>query len=324
MTQTSTKESRRTRRTEVSASPRTASNSHLSLRYRREARAGYLFLSPSLLFFVVFLIIPTIFAVILSLSEWGGYDLSKIRLTGLQNYVGVLNLDGTFVLPILVNTFVFAALAVLLAVGGSLVVAELIEHLRLQGFWRFLYFLPFVATVVAVGNVWKMMYQPAGLINGILNVLGVNSIGFLSDPDLALPAVAVVQAWSSIGAAVLILTAGLKGIDRNVYEAAEIDGSGRWRTFFSITLPLLRPSLLFVLITQVIAGLQSFAIIIVMTGDGGPANATNVAAFEMYQQAFKFGAWGAASAMAMVLFVIIFVVTLLQLWISRKRGGDEE
>jgi multiple sugar transport system permease protein len=294
-----------------------------SRRLRRQGRAGYLFLAPSLLFFTVFLILPSFFAIFLSLSQWGGYDLTQIKLIGVKNYRDVLNFHGTFVSPILVNTLVFAALSVILAVAGSLVVAQCIERLRFQGFWRFLYFLPVVATVVAIGNVWKLMYQPSGLINGILNALHVNSIGFLSDPSIALPSVAVVQAWASIGAAVLILTAGIKAIDRTIYEAAEIDGANSWRTFWGITLPLLRPSLLFVFITQCIAGMQSFALIIVMTKDGGPANATNVAAFEMYQQAFRFGAWGTASAMAMVLFVIIFIATLIQLWVSR-RAGDED
>lgn len=293
-------------------------------RYTKESRAAYLLLSPTLAFFALFLILPSFFAIFLSLSEWGGFDLTKISFLGPDNYRQILSLDGTFVLPILVNTLVFAFLAVILAVVGSLVVAQCIEHLPLQGFWRFLVFLPVVATVVAVGNVWKMMYQPSGVINGLLNLLGVNSIGFLSDPDIALPSVAVVQAWTSIGAAVLILTAGIKAIDQSMYEAAEIDGATTWRTFWSITLPLLRPSLLFVFITQFIAGLQSFALIIVMTKDGGPVNSTNVAALEMYQQAVKFGAWGTASAMAMVLFVIIFVITLIQLWVNKRMGGDDD
>ncbi|MCI0158883.1 sugar ABC transporter permease [Leifsonia shinshuensis] len=294
-----------------------------SRRFRREGRAGYLFLAPSLLFFLIFLILPSFFAIFLSLSKWGGYDLTQIHFIGVQNYTDILNFNGTFVSPILVNTLVFAALSVVLAVAGSLIVAQCIERLRFQGFWRFLYFLPVVATVVAIGNVWKMMYQPSGLINGLLNALHINSIGFLSDPKISLPSVAVVQAWASIGAAVLILTAGIKAIDRSVYEAAEIDGANSWKTFWSITLPLLRPSLVFVFITQCIAGLQSFALIIVMTKDGGPVNSTNVAAFEMYQQAFKFGAWGTASAMAMVLFVIIFIITLIQLWVSRRAGDDD-
>ncbi len=295
-----------------------------SKRFRKEARAAYLFLAPSLLFFLIFLILPSFFAIFLSLSRWGGFDLTQIKFIGVDNYRDIWNFDSTFVSPILVNTLVFALLAVVLATTGSLVVAQSIERLSFQGLWRFLYFLPVVATVVAVGNVWKMMYQPSGLINGLLNALGVNSIGFLSDPSLALPSVAVVQAWASIGAAVLILTAGIKAIDRSLYEAAEIDGTNTWTAFWFITLPLLRPSMAFVFITQAIAGLQSFALIIVMTKDGGPSNSTNVAAFEMYQQAFKFGAWGTASAMAMVLFVIIFVITLVQLFVSRRVAGDED
>jgi multiple sugar transport system permease protein len=309
---------------DLSARRRRKTDKVSSRRFRKEARAAYLFLSPSLLFFAVFLILPSFFAIYLSLSKWGGFDLTQIRFIGLGNYSQILNFSGTFVSPILVNTLLFALLSVVLSVFGSLVVAQCIERLRFQGAWRFLYFLPVVATVVAVGNVWKMMYQPSGLINGILNFAGVNSIGFLSDPDIALPSVAVVQAWASIGAAVLILTAGIKAIDQSLYEAAEIDGANSWTAFWSITLPLLRPSLVFVIITQAIAGMQSFALIIVMTKDGGPANATNVGAFEMYQQAFRFGAWGTASAMAMVLFLIIFAITLLQLWLSRRAGRGED
>ncbi|WP_433160422.1 carbohydrate ABC transporter permease [Kribbella sp. CA-247076] len=288
----------------------------------REGRAAYLFLAPSLLFFCVFLILPFLFAIALAFSDWGGFDLGTIEWAGFSNFAEVLSFDGAFVRPILVNTLLFAFGSVLLATVGSVLVAHCIEQLHFQGFWRVLYFLPVVATVVAIGNVWKMMYQPAGLINGLLNTLGVNSIGFLSDASYALPAVTVVHAWASIGGAVLILTAGLKSIPLMYYEAAAVDGASPWRMFWQITLPLLRPSLLFVLITQFIGGLQSFALIIVMTGDGGPVNATNVAAFEMYQQAFKFGAWGTASAMAMVLFVVIFVITLLQLWIARRRGEE--
>ena len=290
--------------------------------FHREGRAAYLFLAPSLLFFCVFLILPFLFAVVLAFSDWGGFDLGTIQWAGLKNFSHVLSFDGTFVQPILVNTLLFAFGSVALATVGSVLVAYCIDRLSFQGFWRVLYFLPVVATVVAIGNVWKMMYQPAGLINGILNKLGVNSIGFLSDANYALPAVTVVHAWASIGGAVLILTAGLKAIPEMYYEAAEVDGANSWRMFWQITLPLLRPSLLFVLITQFIGGLQSFALIIVMTTDGGPVNATNVAAFEMYQQAFKFGAWGTASAMAMVLFVVILVITLLQLYVARRRGEE--
>ncbi|MEU5239987.1 GNAT family N-acetyltransferase [Streptomyces lydicus] len=131
----------------------------------------------------------------------------------------------------------------------------------------------------------------------------VASLAFLPDPDTALPSVIVVQAWASLGTGILILTAGLKAIPEVSYEAAELDGAGRGTVFRRITLPLLRPSLLFVCLTQFIAGLQSFALINVMTGDGGPGDATNVAAPEMYQQAFTYGDWGPAAAATFVLFL---------------------
>jgi len=289
---------------------------------RREAVVAYAFLSPSLLFFAIFLILPLIFAVVLALSAWGGFDLTQIEFVGLDNFAEILNPASTFVAPILVNTLVFAAGSVVLTLVASVVLANAINRLRFQGFWRTLYFLPIVTTVAAVGNIWKYLYEPSGgLINGVLNALGMSSVRFLADPDTALPSVVVVQAWASLGTAILILTAGLKNIPETYYEAAELDGAGSWRMFWNITLPLLRPTLLFVLITQVIAGLQSFALIIVMTG-GGPGDATNVAGFEMYQQAFNFGMWGIASAMALVLFLIIFAITLLQLWLFRQRGEE--
>lgn len=291
---------------------------------RKEARTAYLLLLPSLVFFLVFLVLPSIFAVVLSLSSWGGFDLSTIEIVGGENYASILRFDSTFVVPILTNTLWFAFGSVTLAVVASIAIATCIERLSLQGFWRTLYFLPIVTTVVAVGNVWKYLYEPSGLVNGVLNRLGIPSVPFLTNPDTALPAIVVVAAWASIGSAILILTGGLKAIPVEFYEASELDGANSWQQFWRITLPLLRPTLLFVLITQTIGGLQSFALINVMTGNGGPANATNVAALEMYQQAFNFGQWGTASAMAMVLFAIVFLLTLVQLWVFRRKGEDTQ
>ncbi|GAA4893331.1 carbohydrate ABC transporter membrane protein 1, CUT1 family (TC 3.A.1.1.-) [Stackebrandtia albiflava] len=289
---------------------------------RRQAWAAWFFLSPTLLFFGIFLVLPLLFAIGLSLSVWGGFDLTRIEFTGLDNFGAILSEGSSFVAPILTNTLLFAFGAVALALVASVAIAHAITRLRFEGFWRTLYFLPIVTTVVAVGNIWKYLYEPGGgLINGLLNAVGISSVQFLSDPDTALPSVVVVQAWASIGSAILILTAGLKAIPHTYYEAGELDGTTAWSAFWHITLPLLRPTLLFVMITQFIGALQSFALIIVMTS-GGPANATNVAGFEMYQQAFRFGSWGVASAMALVLFAVIFVITLLQLWFFRRKGEE--
>lgn len=299
-----------------------ATSSGLIRSRRRQTAVAYLFLTPTLLFFAVFLVLPLLFALLLSQSRWAGFDLGDIEPVGPDNFIDLFSSGSTFLTPILTNTLLYALGTVVIAVCGAVVVANCINNLRFQGFWRTLYFLPIVTTVVAVGNVWKYMYQPGGLINGVLNGLGLDSVAFLQDPDTALPSVVVVQAWASVGTAILILTAGLKAIPESYYEAAQIDGAGPFTIFWRITLPLLRPSLLFVCITQFITGLQSFALIIVMTGEGGPGDATNVAALEMYQQAFKYGDWGIASAAAFVLFLVILVITLVQLWIFRRKGED--
>ncbi|MER5601968.1 sugar ABC transporter permease [Streptomyces sp. NPDC002265] len=288
---------------------------------RRQTVVAYLFLAPTLLFFAVFLFLPLGFALLLSLSHWSGFDLGDIRPAGADNFTGLFADGSTFLAPVLTNTLLFALGTVVLALAGSLTVATCIGNLRFQGLWRTLYFLPIVTTVVAVGNVWKYMYEPGGLVNGVLNALGLDSMAFLQDPDTALPSVVVVQAWASVGTAILVLTAGLKSIPESYYEAAALDGAGPVTVFWRITLPLLRPSLLLVCVTQLVTGLQSFALIVVMTR-GGPGDATDVAALEMYRQAFSYGDWGTASAAAFVLFAVVLAVTLLQLWIFRRGGED--
>jgi multiple sugar transport system permease protein len=255
------------------------------------------------------------------MSHWAGFALGDIDPVGLDNFARLFADGSTFLAPILTNTLLFALGTVALALAGSVLVATCVDKLRFQGLWRTLYFLPIVTTVVAVGNVWKYMYEPGGLVNGVLNGLGLGSVAFLQDPDTALPSVVVVQAWASVGSAILVLTAGLKSIPEPYYEAAALDGAGPVTVFWKITVPLLRPSLLFVCITQFLTGLQSFALIIVMTR-GGPGDATNVAALEMYRQAFGYGDWGTASAAAFVLFVVVLVVTLVQLWFFRRKGED--
>ncbi|MGW7243634.1 carbohydrate ABC transporter permease [Streptomyces sp. NPDC054804] len=288
---------------------------------RRQAVVAYLFLAPTLLFYAVFLALPLGFALLLSMSRWAGFDLGDIDPVGPENFTRLFADGATFLTPVLTNTLLFALGTVALALAGSVLVATCIDKLRFQGLWRTLYFLPIVTTVVAVGNVWKYMYEPGGLVNGVLNALGVGSVAFLQDPDTALPAVVVVQAWASVGSAILVLTAGLKSVPQSYYEAAALDGAGPVTVFWRITLPLLRPSLLFVCVTQFLTGLQSFALIIVMT-KGGPGDATNVAALEMYRQAFSYGDWGTASAAAFVLFAVVLAVTLVQLWLFRRKGED--
>jgi multiple sugar transport system permease protein len=290
---------------------------------KRETAVAYAFLSPVLLFYAVFLVIPVLFSVVIGFTDWGGFDLASMHFVGLKNFRQIFSGQSAFVHPILTNTFAFAFGTVAISFCAALAVSFLISRLRFEGLWRTLYFLPTVTTIVAIGNVWLYLYNPTnGLINGIITGLGFRSVNFLDDPAHALPAIIVVGGWLGIGSSVLLLSAGMKAIPEDFYEAASLEGAGAGRQYFAITLPLLRPTILFVLITSLIGGLQSFTLTLVMTKNGGPGNATNVAALEMYNQAFSFGNWGVASAMAFVLFVIIFIITIIQLLVFR-RGGVE-
>jgi multiple sugar transport system permease protein len=289
----------------------------------KQAIVGYLFLSPVLIFYSIFLAVPILFSLLLIFSKWGGFDLASIEWIGLANYKQLFSPGASFLHPILTNTFAYAFGTVAISFIAALVVSYLITRLRFEGFWRTLYFLPTVTTIVAIGNVWLFMYDPAGgLINGVLNSFGMKSIAFLANADYAMKSIIVVGGWIGVGSAVLILTAGLKAIPQDFYEAATLEGARVFQMYRNITLPLLKPSILFVLITSFIAGLQSFTLALVMTRNGGPGNSTNVAGLEMYNQAFSYGNWGIASAMAFILFFCVLIVTMIQLTIF-KRGGVE-
>ncbi|NNG66856.1 carbohydrate ABC transporter permease [Caldanaerobacter subterraneus] len=298
---------------------------------KNEILMAYLFLVPVFLFYLIFWFIPIAFSFFLSFTEWSGFDLSLIKWVGLANYKVILSKGSPFINPILINTFAYAFGSVFISFISALIIAFMITRLRFESVWRTFYFLPMVTTVVAIGNIWRFMYSTNyGLINALLNKLGLPQVAFLSNPKTALPSIIVVAGWAGIGGGVLILSAGLKAIPDVYYEAAIIDGANTFQNFLYITLPLLKPSILFVLITGLINGLQSFTLILVMTTTGlggvagGPANATNVAALEMYQQAFLFGSWGKATAMSFVLFIIVFIITLIQLRIFRKGGIEIE
>ncbi len=282
---------------------------------------GYAFLSPLIVFYSIFLCIPLVFSFYLSFTEWSGFDLSDIKWVGLKNYRELFSEHSPFFHPIMTNTFTYAVCSVALSFTGALAISYMITRLKYEGFWRTLYFLPTVTTIVAIGNVWLYMYNPTtGLISGILSSLNLKPIAFLENPHTALSSIIVVGGWLGIGSAVLILTAGLKAIPEDYYEAAMLEGAGVFAIYKGITLPLLKPSILFVLITSFIGGLQSFTLVMVMTKNA--TNATNVAGLEMYYQAFSFSNWGIASAMAFVLFIFVFIVTMLQLVIFRQGGVE--
>ncbi len=280
--------------------------------------APYVFLAPTLFFFVVFFLLPIGFSLYLTFTRWNG--LSAPDWVGFDNFT-FLAKDDTFYLT-LKNTLVFAFGTVLLGIPLALVVAVTFKYSHLKTLWRSLYWLPMVTSIVAIAYLWQFILDGRyGLFNRALGWFGIVGPDWLTNPTYAMWAVVIVAVWTELGRNMLLFSAGLEGIDTELIEASQIDGAGSIRTFWDITLPLLRPTLLFVSVTTFIGAMGSFALILAMT-NGGPTQSTNVTALYMYQMAFQDLRMGRASAAAFVLFVIIFILTLLQLRLFR-RGGVE-
>lgn len=288
-------------------------------RIQQKDWAPYVFLAPTFIFFVVFFLLPIGFSLYLTFTRWN--PLSTPRFIGLDNFTFLFS-DATFLLS-LRHTLTFAFGSILLGVPIALIVAFVFTQSRYKAFWRSLYFLPMITNIAAIGFLWQFILDGnGGLINRVLAWIGVTGPNWLSDPSVAMWAVIIVAVWYYLGQDMLLFSAGLEGIDDSFYNAAKVDGANTAQMFWHVTVPLIRPTLLFVSITGFIRAMGSaFALILVLTG-GGPVQSTNVTALYMYQMAFTDLRMGRASAAAFVLFVIIFIITLVQLRLFR-RGGIE-
>ncbi|MEO8244016.1 MAG: sugar ABC transporter permease [bacterium] len=286
-----------------------------------KAVAPWIFLAPTLLFAVVFFILPLIYATYISFTRWDG--LQPPRWVGWSNYNYVLTVDPVF-WKTLWNTLYFSGASIVIGVPFAVVLAYAFTRSRGQVFWRSVYWLPMITNVVAVAYIWRFVLDDRyGLVNRTLALLGLGAPRWLNDPSLALTSVVLIFVWMQLGQNMLLFSAGLANIDESYYEAARLDGAGETQIFFQITLPLLMPTTLFVLITNFIAGLSYFALNLVLTdGNGGPMRSTTVTGLYMYQTAFNDLRMGRASAMAYILFAVILVITLIQLRVFR-RGGVE-
>ncbi|QDZ15672.1 carbohydrate ABC transporter permease [Humibacter ginsenosidimutans] len=273
---------------------------------------GYALLAPSLFGVVVFLLVPIVVVVWLSFQQW---DLiGPARFAGLKNWAAVFT-DPSFAQSLLV-TVVFSVLVVVLQlVLGILVAVLLTQRLPGSGVFRVIFVIPWVCAPLALGVVWNAIFQPTG---GALNTILGTHTSWLTSPVLALLCVVTVSVWSQVGYVSLFFMAGLAVIPDAVVEAARVDGAGAARIFFTIKLPLLRPTMFFVLVTSIIGAMQAFDTIYSLT-QGGPMNATNVLAYRIYQKAFTAFDLGQAAVTALVLFVILVVVTLAQQLYFRRR-----
>ena len=288
----------------------------------RQERAAAIFLAPAILLLVCFFLLPVLLGVFLSLTDFDVYAIGApetARFVGLQNFQRMLQ-DSVF-WSALGNTAFFVVVGGPLTIAASLGAALLLTHpaLRLRGLFRTVYFAPVVMTLVAVAIVWRYLYHPRyGLIDHMLGWFGIAPIDWLGDPQWAMPAIVLLAVWKNFGYNMLIFIAGLQSISPELYEAAAIDGAGAWRRFLHVTLPGLRPTMLFVGLTTMIGYFQLFAEPYVMT-QGGPLGATRSLVLHMYEQGFRWWRIGEASALAVLLLLITLIATLLQLWLQGRR-----
>jgi len=285
---------------------------------RREAVTGYALLAPSLFGVAAFLILPIFVVIWLAFQDWD--LLAPLQFVGFENFSSVFT-DAQFWRSLLV-TLLFVLLVIPVQTGLGLFAATLLTRgLPGSTILRTIYVLPWICAPLALGVVWRWIFAPT---DGALNALLGFRVEWLSDPDLALPAVAAVTVWSQVGYVTLFFMAGLTAIPDMFLEAARIDGASPAQIFWRVKVPLLRPTTFFVLVTGIISSFQVFDTVYALTPNGGPQGSTDVIAARIYYEAFDSFDLGRASVMALVLLVLLVTVTLVQQLYFRKRITYEQ
>lgn len=301
--------------------PRPQSEAPLLSRFaNNEKLLGFVFILPSLIGFSVFFAWPAIRSVLISFTEWN--LLTPATYVGLKNYETLFADErfwrslGTTLTYVLWNIPLQTVLAIFIAV--------MMERIHNSAFLRGLIVLPWLLPNVVVALLWLWILDPTlGILNVGLKAVGLPAQPFLGSPDQAIPSIALINIWRHAGYTAILIFVGLKGIPRSLYEAAQIDGASAWRQFRSITLPLLRPVLVFVLVTSLIGSFQIFDTVAIATRNAGPAGSTRVIIYYIYQQVFERGInMGLATAASVVLFLILISVTLMQLRFLRAGQSD--
>jgi multiple sugar transport system permease protein len=292
----------------------------LSLR-RRDALYGYLFVAPQVLGFFLIVLLPLL-AVFVFSTQQRNLLSGAVTPVGLENYEAMFNSDPFFG-TVLRNSLVFTAVLVPLNVVLALALALMLTQ-KLRGIiiFRTLFFAPVVTSAVAWAVVWRFLLQENSGINALLALVGVDGPNWLREPNWAMFSVIVTRVLKNVGLNMVIFMAALQNIPEEYNEAAKVDGANLWQRVWHIIVPLLSPTIVLVVLITIIGSLKAFDHILLMTG-GGPANATNVLVYYIYFQAFKIFQTGYASALAVVLFIITFALTIAQ-WLVRRRFAYNE
>ncbi len=297
---------------------------------KRKDKAAYLFLLPALLIIFIFRFYPIIQAIGMSLYNWS--IAGPLKFIWFKNYYKLF-IDPKFYQS-LINTFWYVLGVVPLTIILSIVIAYLLnQKIKGQGIYRTLYYLPVVTSIVAISVVWRWIFNPdRGILNALLNLLGITGVkwlndsrgifeiilhtdisGFFAGPSIALCSLIIMAIWHNIGYCIIICLAGLQNIPAQYYEAAKIDGARGWELFWNITIPILSPTIFYLLLTQSIIAFNTFTPVYVMTQPpGGPLGTTSLVVYYLYEQSFRLWNLGYANAIAFVVFIIIFSLTKFQ------------
>lgn len=285
-----------------------------------EERSAFAMAAPAVILLTLFLIIPAAFALGLSFTNARLISPNTPEFVGISNYQRALTADSTFLRSIL-NTFYFAAVVVPVQAGFALVLALLINRkIRAVNAFRTIYFMPVVTSMVVVSILWTFMYQETGLINSAISALTGGAFegqAWLANPATAMPAIMVLSIWQGVGFHMIVWLSGLQTIPGVLYEAADIDGATPWQKFRHVTLPGLKPTLVFIVITITIAALGLFVQIDVMTR-GGPLESTTTLIFHAIRKGYREQEVGYGAALSLIFFAIVLVVSLIQQRITRE------
>lgn len=298
-------------------------NTKESKKARKDFFTGMGFILPSLMGFLIFTFIPVVISLCLSFTSWNFMEgIEGIKFNGLANYIRLFS-DEWF-LNSYKNNIIFTAVTVPVLIALGLVMATIInKYIYGGGVVRTMIFIPYIASVVAVCTVWMVLLQPSyGPVNEFLRSIGIsNPPGWLADFKWSLPSIMIIYVWQQVGYYSIVFLAGLKGLPEDVYEAAKVDGASSIRQFFSLTVPLISPTTFFLTIMGIIGSFKVFDQISVLT-QGGPGSSSSVMAYYVYRTAFDYFEMGYANTLAWALFVLVFIVTLVQ-WKMQAKFSNE-
>ena len=301
---------------------------------RKNTLIAYSFLAPNFLGFAIFTLVPVLCAVALSFFEWNGGDISKIQFVGMQNYATVFNVKKVaekgleyFFTRVdlgiaLKNTVYYTVITVPLTIVYALALAMLLNRVKGATFFRAVYFFPYVASMVAICVCWSFMLMKDGPINQFIMALGIPfNKSWTADSGMAIWSIILVSVWRNMGYYMVIYLAALQGVPRELLEAATVDGASKWKQFLHVTLPQLRPTTFFVSVMMIISCFKIYDVVAIMT-DGGPGRSTKMLVTYIFDEAFVKVRYGQASAISMILLIIVLAVTVIQFSSEKKFSND--